>query len=224
MINLNNDKSSTKTEPKFPLNKNSQAIQLPEIKITASKIEPTAAPTYGVSTIPTQSEGGSSTPNSATQNQNYTDDFSKIFDAGATTYGAAEKGIQSVRQSNNGAQALGRAIGYGTKQTAKALSGTLNAVSKVAKGLGVAGYVLQTASIASKIVNGEEISTAEKVSFAASTSLVVAGVLTAGSVVAAPIVATAALVYGLAELTSYFFTGQSLEEHLFPTYSNPIKP
>lgn len=71
-------------------------------------------------------------------------------------------GIQAIRQ-NNGAQAIGRFLGFGTQRTAAALKGTLSTVSKVGGAIGAFGYELQAVSIGSKLYNGESISTADAV-------------------------------------------------------------
>jgi RHS repeat-associated protein len=141
------------------------------------------------------------------------DGFGQVFNVGGVAWGAAEKGLQSIRQSN-GAQVIGRTIGFGTQQTAKALRGTLGAVSKAGKILGAVGYGLQVVSIGSKLINGERVSTAEAVGFGVSTVLVGAVSIAAGTV-AAPFVAAAALIYGVFELGSYIFTGNTLEENIF---------
>ena len=143
----------------------------------------------------------------------FSDDFGQAFNAGSVFYGAAELGLQSIRQ-NNGPQIIGRFIGIGTKQTAQALKGTLGTISKVGKGLGLLGYGIQVVSTGSKFVNGEEISTAEGVGFGISTILVGGASLAAGTF-AAPFVAGGALVYGIAELGSYIISGNTLEENIF---------
>ncbi|MBV5281634.1 MAG: RHS repeat-associated core domain-containing protein [Paludibacter sp.] len=141
------------------------------------------------------------------------DKFGQLMNAGGVVYGSAEMGLQAFRQGN-GAQIIGRAIGFGTQQTAKALSGTLGVVSKVGKGLGVAGYALSAASIGLKYATGQSVSTAENVGFGISSGIVGAGWLLAGTV-GAPVVAGAALIYGAGELGSYLFTGNTLEENIF---------
>jgi methylaspartate ammonia-lyase len=77
----------------------------------------------------------------------------------------------------------------------------------------VAGYTLSAVSIGSKLINGENISTAEGVGFGVSTALVGAAWIAAGTV-AAPFVAAGALIYGASEFGSYMFTGNTLEENI----------
>ena len=159
---------------------------------------------------PGGSNGGGSTGGSGYQ---LADKFGQLMNAGGVVYGSAEMGLQALRLGN-GAQIIGRAIGFGTQQTANALSGTLGVVSKVGKGLGVAGYALSAASIGLKYATGQSVSTAENVGFGISTGLVGAGWLLAGTV-GAPVVAGATLIYGAGELGSYLFTGNTLEENIF---------
>ncbi len=141
------------------------------------------------------------------------DVFGQVLNVGGVVYGGAEMGIQAVRQGN-GAQNIGRAIGFGTQQTAQALRGTLGVVSKVGKGFGVAGYGLQVGTILYKTGNSIPISTAEGVGLGVSTVLIGAAYFAAGTA-AAPFVATGALIYGATQLGSYIFTGQTVEEHIF---------
>jgi hypothetical protein len=141
------------------------------------------------------------------------DGFGQLFNAGEVVYGSAEMGIQAIRQ-NNGAQTIGRSLGFGTQRTAQALRGTLGVVSKVGKGLGIVGYGFQFVSTGSKFVTGQTISTAEGVGFGISTVLVGAVWFTAGTA-AAPFVAGAALIYGAGQLGSWIFTGNTLEENYF---------
>ena len=122
-------------------------------------------------------------------------------------------GIQAISQAN-GAQTIGRAIGFGTQQTARALTGTLGIVSKVGQRLGILGYGLQVTSAGYKLYNGERVGTAEAVGVGVSTVLVGAAWIAAGTV-AAPFVAGVALIYGAFELGSYMFTGNTIEEHIF---------
>ena len=155
-------------------------------------------------------DGGSNGP---LNQDNLLGNFQLLFDFGAAQYGVGELALQAIRR-NNGAQVLGRAMGFGTQQTAKALRGTVGIVSKAGKVLGAVGYGLQAATIGYKFINGQNISTSEKVGFGVSSALVGAGAIAAGTV-AAPFVAGAALVYGIAELGSYLFTGKTIEEHIF---------
>ncbi|GIV29550.1 MAG: hypothetical protein KatS3mg028_0616 [Bacteroidia bacterium] len=86
------------------------------------------------------------------------DDFGQLMNAGGVVWGVAEMGIQAMRQ-NNGAQTIGKALGFGTQQTAQALRSTLGVVSKVGKGLGVVGYGLQVGTSVYKAANNIPIST-----------------------------------------------------------------
>jgi len=136
-----------------------------------------------------------------------------VSDLGAFLYGGAEKGINFIRQ-NNGSKTIGRGMGFGTTHTAKVLTRTLGYVSKVGKWTGVFGYAVTGAFIVSKVLNGQRVSTADKVGFGVGTVLIGAGSILAGTA-AAPFVATAAIVYGAAEVGSYAFTGKTVEEHIF---------
>ena len=141
------------------------------------------------------------------------DRFGQGLNAGGVVYGGAEMLLHEARQ-NNGAQTIGRALGFGAQRTAQALRGTLGVVSKVGKGLGVAGYGLQVGTTVYKAANNMPIPTAEKVGLGYSTVLVGAAYFAAGTA-AAPFVAGAALVYGVGQLGSYMFTGHTLEENYF---------
>ncbi|HRH01755.1 MAG TPA: hypothetical protein PLN13_01995 [Bacteroidia bacterium] len=141
------------------------------------------------------------------------DGFGQLMNAGGVVYGGAEMGLQAIRQGN-GAQVIGRSLGFGTQQTAQALRGTLGVVSKVGKGLGVAGYGLQVGVTGSKLLNGQSVGTAEVVGLGLSTVLIGAAWFAAGTA-AAPFVAGGALIYGVGQLGSYIFTGNTLEENYF---------
>jgi RHS repeat-associated protein len=150
------------------------------------------------------------------------DGFGQLANAGGVFYGGAELLLQLTRQ-NQGAKEIGRAIGFGTQRVAEALKGTLERVSKVSKWLGVAGYGLQLATTVYKYADGQKVSTSEKVGLSVSTGFVAAGIIAAGTV-AAPFVAAGALIYGAAELGSWLFTQQTVEDHFFSQPSAPIKP
>lgn len=141
------------------------------------------------------------------------DGFGQLFNVGGVVYGGAEKGIQALRETN-GATKIGRELGFGTQQTAKALKGTLGAISKFGKGLGVVGYGLQVTATGAKLYNGEKVGTAEAVGLGLSTALIGVAYIAAGTA-AAPLVATGALIYGALELGSYMFTGKTVEDHIF---------
>ena len=144
---------------------------------------------------------------------NLADGFGQLINAGGVVYGGAEMGLQAMR-NGNAAQVISRATGFGTQQTAQALRGTLGVVSKVGKGLGVAGYGLQVATTGYKLYNGQSVGTAEAVGLGISTAFVGAGVILAGTA-AAPFVAAGALIYGAFQLGSYIYNGNTLEENYF---------
>jgi hypothetical protein len=150
------------------------------------------------------------------------DGLGQLTNAGGVVYGGGELLLQLARQ-NQGAKEIGKAIGFGTQRVAEALKETLQAVSKVGKGLGFVGYGLQGGVAIYKVSNNIPLSNAEKVSLGTSAVFIGAAWATAGTV-AAPFVAGGALIYGAAELGSWLFTGQSIEEHIFNEPSTPIKP
>ena len=141
----------------------------------------------------------------------YLDDFGQIMNTGGVMYGGAEMGLQAIRKIN-GAKTIGRTLGFGTQQSAKALKGTLGLVSEVGKKLGIAGYALQGAIVGYKYATGQRVSTAEKVGFVISTALVGAAWVAAGTA-AAPFVAAGALIYGALQLGSYLFFSQQRLRH-----------
>ena len=65
--------------------------------------------------------------------------------------------MQAIRK-NNGAQPIGKAIGFGTQQTAYALRGTLGVVKNVGVGLGVIGLFGTAAQYNSGQIGGGEAS------------------------------------------------------------------
>jgi hypothetical protein len=136
-----------------------------------------------------------------------------VFDTGATFYGGAGMAIQAGRQANGG-RAIARFLGGGTQNAAKALTRTGTIVGKIGGGIGTAGYVLQAVSVGYKYSTGQRVSTADNVGFGISTLLVGGAAIAAGTA-AAPFVAGAAVIYGVGELGSFLFTGQSLEANIF---------
>jgi RHS repeat-associated protein len=146
--------------------------------------------------------------------QKFVDGTGQMMNTAGVAYGATELGLQKVRQTDGAAKAIGKALGVGTQQTAKALKGTLNTVSKAGKVAGAVGFGVQVLSTGYKYVNGQKVSKAENVSLGVSTVLVGAAYFAVGTA-AAPFVAGAALVYGAVSLGSYLFTGNTLEENIF---------
>lgn len=86
--------------------------------------------------------------------------------------------------------------------------------SKVGKYVGIAGYAFQAGSIGVKVLNGESITNADAIGFGVSSVIMGAAFIAAGTA-AAPLVGAAALIIGVAELGSYIFTGQSIEQQIF---------
>lgn len=159
-------------------------------------------------------ESGNKTRGVSKQNgYQLVDGMGQILNVGGVVYGGTEMGLLALRQ-NNGAQLIGRTLGFGTQRTAHALSGTVGVVSKVGRGVGGVGYVLQFSSTGSKFVTGQTISLAEGVNFGISTVFMGAAWFTAGTL-AAPFVAGGSLIYGAGQLGSYMITGKTLEENYF---------
>ncbi|PWG77919.1 hypothetical protein [Pararcticibacter amylolyticus] len=133
----------------------------------------------------------------------------QILNLGGVVWGGAELGIQAVRQ-NNGAQTIGRFLGFGTQRTAAALRGTLGQVSKLGKQLGTAGMILSAATYGSQLLtNPQGISTATHANFWIGATLYGAAAVFGG-----PVVAGAALIYGTAQLGSWIYNGKTLEENV----------
>lgn len=141
------------------------------------------------------------------------ENFGQVINTGGVVYGSAEIALQTISK-NNGAQTIGRSLGFGTQRIAQALRGTLGIVSKVGKGIGFVGYGLQFGTIFYKVSNNISISTAEQVGMGISTVLVGAAWIATGTV-AAPFVAGGALIYGAGQLGSYILTEKTLEENYF---------
>jgi hypothetical protein len=132
------------------------------------------------------------------------------MNAGGVVWGAAEMGGNYLRQ-NNGAQVIGRSLGFGTQQTARALTGTVKTLGAWGKNLGTAGMVLSSVNyVAQGLDPSQTISTATHVNFWLS-----AGLYGAAAVIGGPIIGGAALIYGAGQLGSYMFTGNTLEENYF---------
>ena len=189
-------------------------ITVPAVDVTSSTSSCNSMSTFGsgFGIAPDRSAGGESSGKDENGYQ-LANKAGRLLNTGEIAYGSAESGL-TILGLKNGAQAIGKAIGFSTQQTAEALSGTLGVVSKVGKGFGIAGYGLSAVSIGSKLINGDRISAAEGVGFGISTCLVGAGWALAGTI-AAPAVAIGALIYGGAELGSYIFTGNTVEENIF---------
>lgn len=137
----------------------------------------------------------------------------QLLNAGGVFWGASELGIQAVRRSN-GAQKIGRFLGYGTQRTAAALRGTLSITKSIGAKFGTAGYVLSAISYGGQMFDpNQAISTATHVNFGVSTVLYGGAALLAGTA-AAPFVAGAALIYGGAQLASWLYNGNTLEENI----------
>ena len=109
---------------------------------------------------------------------------------------------------------IGQIFGNTSEETSAALYGFGKTVGVWGKNLGEAGVILTAFNIGTKIYNGEHVSTAESTNFGISTALLIGGSIAAGTV-AAPFVAAASLIYGVGELGSYLFTGNTLEENIF---------
>nr|WP_255607094.1 RHS repeat-associated core domain-containing protein [Pedobacter polysacchareus] len=138
-------------------------------------------------------------------------ELGQVMNLGGVVWGAAELGLQAIRQ-NNGPQAIGRFLGFGTQRTAKALRSTLGHVTKLGKKLGTLGYVLSVGSYLADLGDKEKVSTATHVNFGISTVLYGAAFFTAGTA-AAPFVAGGALIYGAGQVGSWLYNGKTLEEN-----------
>ncbi|RTL48890.1 MAG: hypothetical protein EKK39_11805, partial [Sphingobacteriales bacterium] len=137
------------------------------------------------------------------------DGFGQLMNAGGVLWGAAERGGQYLQQINR-AQSIGRSLGFGTQQTARALSGTVKTLGAWGKNLGTAGMVLSSVNyVAQGLDPSQSISTATHVNFWLS-----AGLYGAAAVIGGPIIGGAALIYGAGQLGSYMFTGNTLEENI----------
>ncbi len=91
-------------------------------------------------------------------------------------------------------------------------------ISKFTSGLGNVvggvGVVASYGSIIYKNNNNIAVSTGEYVGAGVGTTLFAAGLIAAGTV-AAPAVAAVAIVYGIAQISSYLYSGHSIEENIF---------
>jgi hypothetical protein len=134
----------------------------------------------------------------------------QILNLGGVTWGGAELGIQAIRH-NNGPQAIGRFMGFGTQRTAQALKGTLGALSKAGKYLGAAGQVLNTYAYISKGLDpSQKLTTGDHAGFWTGSA-----VFTAAAIVGGPVTGGIALGYGIVELGSWLYNGRSIEQNIF---------
>jgi len=145
---------------------------------------------------------------------NFVDGVGQLTNATGVMWGSAELAVQYLRQTHIFAQGQGKYFGIGTQQAAKRISNFTGVLGKAGKVVGVAGYGLSALTLTYKVVNGQNISTAEKVGFGMSTALIGAAYFAVGTA-AAPFVAGFAVAYGVGELGSYLFTGKTLEDHIF---------
>ncbi len=112
------------------------------------------------------------------------------------------------------AGSVASAMGIETRQVATQMPKFLGVASKVGARIGAVGYLASSLSLANKYRNNQPISTSEYVSFGINTAIVGATVVLSGTA-AAPFIATGALIYGAAELGTYFFTQGSIEDQIF---------
>ncbi len=139
----------------------------------------------------------------------FVDGFGQLMNAAGVVWGTAEIGGQYLRQSN-GAQSIGRSLGFGTQQATRALSGTVKILGGWGKYLGTAGMALSSVNyVAQGLDPARTISTATHANFWISASLYGAAVLVGG-----PIIGGVALIYGAGQLGSYITTGNTLEENI----------
>lgn len=143
---------------------------------------------------------------------NFTGNFNDgVLNTAGVVWGGAEIAGQYVRQ-NNGAKEIGRFLGAGTQHTARALTGTVQTISKIGAKAGTAGYLFSVGTYSNALLGNEKVSVATHVNFGVTSTLVAAAYFAAGTA-AAPWVAGAALVYGALQMGSYAYNGQSLEQY-----------
>lgn len=151
---------------------------------------------------------GSNTFGSINGSTNYLNDLGAITNAWGVAWGTGE-----IAAKYKGA-ALASQLGIEAKQIATQVPKFLNVASKVGKTIGTVGYVATVASIGTKYMNGETITTADKVNFGINTVIYGGTTLLAGTT-AAPVIAVAAIVYGGTQVGFYIFTGGSIEDQVF---------
>ncbi|MFY0482309.1 RHS repeat domain-containing protein [Flavobacterium sp. PLA-1-15] len=142
----------------------------------------------------------------------YTDNLGQMTNATTTFWGTVQTGVNKARQYNL-AKKVAPAFGIGTQAAASRLKAFTNSLGVWGNRIGIAGYGLSVVSIGTKVITGEQISTADTVGFGINTALVAAAWIVAGTT-AAPAVAIIALVYGAAELASYAYNQKTLEQNI----------
>jgi RHS repeat-associated protein len=137
------------------------------------------------------------------------DNLGQIINVGGVIWGGTQKAVQLFQQ-NNGAQILGKSLGFGTQQTATSLRGTVNTLGNFGKNIGTVGMVFSSINYISQgLDNSQTISTATHANFWIS-----AGIFSATVLIGGPVTGGAALLYGAGQLGSYIITGNTLEENL----------
>lgn len=135
---------------------------------------------------------------------------SNLLNAGSTLIGVGETGLGWIRQYPNGprdvARGLSNLVGsrVGTKNTARFLTKTFNGAKSIGSKLGGLGAILSTGDF---ILNYSEKSGYDRASYWIGMGVFTLTVLN-------PVTATVGLVYGAAQLGSYFYNGKSAEEIL----------
>jgi RHS repeat-associated protein len=141
----------------------------------------------------------------------FADHSSQMMNAGAVVYGGSEMATGGLLKYSS---QIGETFGVSSIEASTAITRFGKTVGVWGKNLGTAGVLLTGYNIGAKLSRGEHVSTAEATNFGVSTVLMVGTYVAAGTI-AAPVVAAASLIYGIGELGSYLFKGNTLEENIF---------